>query len=60
MGTLPQEGDWHIVRLKTHHRHQRSLQHHPLIKILARVSSLMVEAQQVGGKIMQVNKVGYG
>jgi hypothetical protein len=48
MGTLPQEGDWHIVRLKTHHRHQRSLQHHPLIKILARVSSLMVGAQQVG------------
>jgi hypothetical protein len=35
MGTLPQEGDWRIVRLKTHHRHQRSLQHHPLIKILA-------------------------
>jgi hypothetical protein len=48
MGTLPQEGDWLIVRLKTHHRRQRSLQHHPLIKILARVSSLVVGAQQVG------------
>jgi hypothetical protein len=47
MGTLPQEGDWRIVRLKTHHHHQRSLQHHPLIKILARVSSIMVAAQQV-------------
>jgi hypothetical protein len=59
MDTLPQEGDWCIVRLKTHQRHQRSLRHHTLIKILARVSSLMVRAQQVG-KIMQVNKVGYG
>jgi hypothetical protein len=48
MDTLPQEGDWHIVRLKTHQRHLRSLQHHPLIKILTRVSSLMVGAQQVG------------
>jgi hypothetical protein len=48
MGTLPQEGDWRIVRLKTHHRRHRSLQHHPLIKILARVSSLMVGAKQVG------------
>jgi hypothetical protein len=59
MDTLPQEGDWHIVRLKIHQRHQRSLRHHPLIKILARVSSLMVGAPQVG-KLMQVNKVGYG
>jgi hypothetical protein len=59
MYTLPQEGDWRIVRLKTHQHHLRSLRHHPLIKILARVSSLMVEAQQVG-EIMQVNKVGYG
>jgi hypothetical protein len=48
MGTLPQEGDWRIVRLKTHHRRQRTLQHHPLIKILARVSSLMVGDHQVG------------
>jgi hypothetical protein len=48
MGTPPQEGDWRIVRLKTHHHRQRSPQHHPLIKILARVSSLMVGAQQVG------------
>jgi hypothetical protein len=52
MDTLPQEGDWRIVRLKPHQRHQRSLRRHPLIKILARVSSLMVEAQQVG-EIMQ-------
>jgi hypothetical protein len=59
MDTLPQEGDWRIVRLKIHQRHQRSLRHHPLIKILARVSSLMVGAPQVG-KLMQVNKVGYG
>jgi hypothetical protein len=57
--TLPQEGDWRIVRLKTHQRHLRSLRHHPLIKILVRVSSLMVGAQQMG-EIMQVNKVGYG
>jgi hypothetical protein len=48
MDTLPQEGVWRIVRLKTHQRHLRSLHHHPLIKILARVSSLMVGAQQVG------------
>ena len=48
MDTLPQEGDWRIVKLKIHQRHVRSLHHHPLIKILARVSSLMVEAQQVG------------
>jgi hypothetical protein len=48
MDTLPQKGDWRIVRLKTHQRHLRSLRHHPLIKILARVSSLMVGAQQVG------------
>jgi hypothetical protein len=54
MGNLPQEDDRRIVRLKTHRRHQRSLQHHPLIKILARVNSLMVEAQQVGKKLMQV------
>jgi hypothetical protein len=46
MDTLPQEGDWRIARLKTRQRH------HPLIKILARVSSLMVGAQQVG-EIMQ-------
>jgi hypothetical protein len=54
MGNLPQEDDWRIVRLKTHHRHQRSLQHHPLIKILASVSSLMVGALKVGEKLMQV------
>jgi hypothetical protein len=49
MDTLPQEGDWRITRLKIHQRHLRNLRHHALIKILARVSSLMVEAQQVGG-----------
>jgi hypothetical protein len=55
MGNLPQEDDWRIVRLKTHRQnlHQKLL-HHPLIKILARVRSLMVEAQQVGKKLMQV------
>jgi hypothetical protein len=55
MGTLPQEGDRRIVRLKTHRQklHQ-GLLHHPLIKILARVSSLMVGAQQVGEKLMRV------
>jgi hypothetical protein len=47
MDTLPQEGDRRIFRLKTRQRHQRSLCHHPLIKILARVSSLTVGAQQV-------------
>jgi hypothetical protein len=59
MDTLSQEGDWRIVRLKIHQCHLRSLHYHPLIKTLARVSSLMVGAQQVG-EIMQVNKVGYG
>jgi hypothetical protein len=52
MDTLLQEGDWHIVRLSTRRHHLQCLHHHPLIKILARVSSLMVEDQQVGG-IMQ-------
>jgi hypothetical protein len=59
MDSLPHEGDWRIVRLKTHQRHLQSLCHLPLIKILARVSSFMVGAQQVG-ELMQVNKVGYG
>jgi hypothetical protein len=51
MGNLPQEDDRRIVRLRIHRRQNlcRSLQHHPLIKILAWVSSLMVGAQQVGG-----------
>jgi hypothetical protein len=48
MDTLPQEGNWRIIRLKTHQRHMRSLRHHPLIKIVARVSSFMVGAQLVG------------
>jgi hypothetical protein len=55
MGNLSQEDDRRIVRLRTHHQNlHQSLLHHPLIKILARVSSLMVGAQQVGGKLMQV------
>jgi hypothetical protein len=56
MGNLPQEDDQRIVRLRILRRQNlhQSLQHHPLIKILARVSSLMVGAQQVGGKLMQV------
>jgi hypothetical protein len=55
MGNLSEEDDRRIVRLRIHHRHlYQSLQHHPLIKILARVSSLMVGAQQVGEKLMQV------
>jgi hypothetical protein len=55
MGNLPQEDDRRIVRLRTHRRNlHQSLQHHPLIKILARVISLMVGAQQVGEQLMQV------
>jgi hypothetical protein len=61
MGNLPQEDDRRIVRLRTHRQNlHQSLLHHPLIKILARVSSLMVGAQQVGEKLMQVNKVWLG
>jgi hypothetical protein len=56
MGNLPQEDDRRIVRLKTHRRHQQSLQHHPLIKILARVSSLMVGAHQVGEKLQTIGR----
>jgi hypothetical protein len=48
MDTLPQEGDWRIIRLKTHQRHLRSLRHHPLIKILASVSSLWSELSKWG------------
>jgi hypothetical protein len=54
MGNLPQEDDRLIVRLSIHRNLYEGLLHHPLIKILARVSSLMVEAQQVGEKLMQV------
>jgi hypothetical protein len=36
MGDLPQEDDWHIVRLSTHQYLRQILLHHPLIKILAR------------------------
>jgi hypothetical protein len=36
MDTLPQEGDWRIVRLKIHQCHLRSLRYHPLIKIISK------------------------
>jgi hypothetical protein len=36
MDTLPQEGDYRIVRLSIRRHHLQSLLHHPLIKILAR------------------------
>jgi hypothetical protein len=48
MGNLPPEDDRRIIRLSTHQNLHQGLLHHPLIKILARVSSLMVEARQVG------------
>jgi hypothetical protein len=48
MGNHPQEDDWCIVRLSIRRNLHQCLLHHPLIKILARVSSLMVGAQQVG------------
>jgi hypothetical protein len=48
MGNLPQEDDRRIVRLSIHRNLHQCLLHHPLIKILARVISLMTEAQQVG------------
>jgi hypothetical protein len=53
MGNLPQEDDRRIVRLSIHRNLHQGLLHHPLIKILARVRSFMVRAQQVG-KLMQV------
>jgi hypothetical protein len=48
MSNLPQEDDRRIVRLSIHRNLHHGLLHHPLIKILARVSSLMVRTQQVG------------
>jgi hypothetical protein len=54
MGNLPHEDDWRIVILNIHRNQHQGLLHHPLIKILARVRSLMVRAQQVGEKLMQV------
>jgi hypothetical protein len=50
MGNLPQEDVRRIVKLSIHCNLHQGLLHHPLIKILARVNSLMVEAQQVGKK----------
>jgi hypothetical protein len=47
MDNLPQEDVRRIVRLSIHRNLHQGL-HHPLIKILARVNSLMVGAQQVG------------
>jgi hypothetical protein len=54
MGNLSQEDDRPIVRLSIHKNLHQGLLHHPLIKILARVISLMVGAQLVGEKLMQV------
>jgi hypothetical protein len=48
MGNLPQEDDRLIGRLSIHRNLHQGLLHHPLIKILARVRSLMVGAPQVG------------
>jgi hypothetical protein len=56
MGDLPQEDDRSIVRLSIHWNIHQGYLHHPPIKILARVSSLMVGAQQVGEKLMQVQQ----
>jgi hypothetical protein len=52
MDTLPQEGDWRIVRLNIHQHYLQCLRHHPLNKILARGELTYAWAQQVGG-IMQ-------
>jgi hypothetical protein len=51
MGNLPQKDDQRIVGLIIHRNLHQGLLHHTLIRILARVSSLMVGAQQVGEKI---------
>jgi hypothetical protein len=48
MCNLPQEDDRRIVRLSIHRNLHQGPLHHLPIKILARVSSLMVGAQQVG------------
>jgi hypothetical protein len=53
MGNLPQDDDLSVARLSTHRHHRHSLPRQLLIKNLARVSSLMVGAQQVGGGVMQ-------
>jgi hypothetical protein len=54
MGNLSEEDDWRIVRLSIYRNLHQGLLHHPLIKIFARVSSLMVGAQQLGEKLIQV------
>jgi hypothetical protein len=48
MGDLPQEDDRRIVRLSIHQNLHQCLLHHPMIKILARVSSLMVGLSKWG------------
>jgi hypothetical protein len=48
MCNLPQKDDRRILRLSIHRNLHQGLLHHPLIKILARVISLMVGAQRVG------------
>jgi hypothetical protein len=52
MVDLPRKDDRSIARLSTCQHLRQSLPHHLLIKNLARVSSLIVGAQQMGG-IMQ-------
>jgi hypothetical protein len=49
MGDLPQKDDWVIARSRNHQCLQQSLSLHILlIKILARVGTLMVGTRQVG------------
>jgi hypothetical protein len=57
MGNLQQEDDRRIVRLSIHRNLHQGVLHHPLVKILARMSSLMVGAQQVGKNQCKFNKV---
>jgi hypothetical protein len=49
MDALPQEDDWHIIRLSTRQHHLQSRLHHPLIKILAR-SELTYGQGSVSGR----------
>jgi hypothetical protein len=48
MDTLPQKGEWHIVRLNIHQRHLQCLRHHPLIKILARSELTYGQGSAIG------------
>jgi hypothetical protein len=56
MGNLPQEDDRRIVRLSIHRNLHQDLLHHPLIKILARVSSL-ISGLSKWGKLCKFNKI---